>query len=396
MTTYGVTLTGFVPKPLSVIKAEIEADQRANISPAINQQPDSVIGQLNGVMSAKLAELWEVAQAVYASQYRESATGAALDSVGALTGAARLPATKSAVVLHLTGTNGTVIATGRHVSDPTSGAIFITTAGVVIASGVADVAAECSEFGPVVANAATLTHIDTPVAGWATVTNVLDAVVGRAIETDEDYRARQVALLEVGGTGNHEAIRSALLAVPNVTEAIVFSNDTDAIVDTLPPHSIECIILGGDDDAIRAAIFANKAAGIQAFGSITGSVTDSNGDAHEIDFTRPTDEVLHVNIVVHKDPALFPATGSQIIKDSLAAFALAKYRIGDDVIRNKLFEPAFSDFTQSGDEKPEIPGILDITTLEIKFGGAFATANLAVTSRQIATLDTSNITVTLT
>jgi uncharacterized phage protein gp47/JayE len=394
MTTYGVTSTGFVPKPLNVILDEIEAYQRANISPSINQEADGVVGQINAIMAAKFAELWEVAQGVYASQYPDSATGASLDNACALNGATRLNALKSVVTLHCTGVNGTVLAAGRHVSDPTSGAIFITTAGAVIAGGVADVAAECSVYGPITGNAGTLTHIDTPVAGWATVTNVLDAVVGRNVETDEDFRARRLLLLELGGNANQEAIRAALLDVLNVTEAIVFQNDTDFTVDTIPPHSIECVVLGGADADIRASIFASKAAGTQAFGSTHGTVIDSNGDSHEVDFTRVADDVLHVNVVLLTDPAKFPATGAQMVKDSMAAFALATYRIGDDVIRNKLFEPCFKDFTNPA--LLDIPGVLDVLTLEIKFGGAFATANLAVTSREIATLDTSNIAVAVT
>src|SRR5688572_16080023 len=97
----GLTSTGFERKTIEDIKAEIEDEERLNISPTINTSSASVIGQINGIISSKLAELWELAEEVYNSQYPDSANGAALDNVAAITGTVRQEATKSTVTATL-------------------------------------------------------------------------------------------------------------------------------------------------------------------------------------------------------------------------------------------------------------------------------------------------------
>ncbi len=392
MTVYGLTSTGFVLKPLDVIKAEIETYQLANISPALNVEADSVMGQVNAIVAAKIAELWEVAQAVYASQYADSAEGVPLDNVGALTGAVRLPATKSTVTLTCTGTPATVLPVGRVVSVDPGGDRFVSLAeGIIGGGGTVNVEFEAEEFGAIVANAGTLTVIETAVAGWASVTNALDADVGREIESDEDFRQRRVALLEASGDATPPAIRAEVLSVEDVTECIVFENTSDVTDgDGLPPHSIEVVVRGGDDDEILQAIFNSKAAGIYSHGvTVTGVITDTEGVDHDIRFSRPDELVLEINVTVDTDDDFptTPVTGEDLIAAALAAYATEIFDIGVDVLRNKLFAAIYD----------ACPGIVDVTTLEIRFnppGGAFVTTSLSVSAREIATLDTGDVTVT--
>jgi len=114
--SFGVTDTGFNEKTLDDIKTEIEQDLKASLGPSLNTLSDSVTGQIIGIFSAKLRELWEVSLAVYRGLYPDSATGDALDNVAAITGATRLPATKTTVTITCTGTPTTVLSTGRIVS----------------------------------------------------------------------------------------------------------------------------------------------------------------------------------------------------------------------------------------------------------------------------------------
>ena len=84
----GVTDTGFVVKRESECFDELIADCRATVDPEFDDSADSVTGQIAGIVASKQAELWEVLEAVWGS-LSESATGAALDRIAALTNTRR-------------------------------------------------------------------------------------------------------------------------------------------------------------------------------------------------------------------------------------------------------------------------------------------------------------------
>ena len=117
MTDYGVTSSGFVAKRLADIKAEIEASLKAALGENLNLLPESVLGQIVGIVSERESLLWELAEAVYNSQYPHSAEGISLDNVVALLGITRKAATKSTITGQLLfGVNGTVVPTGTILS----------------------------------------------------------------------------------------------------------------------------------------------------------------------------------------------------------------------------------------------------------------------------------------
>jgi hypothetical protein len=86
----GVTDAGFVRKLEAEVIDELVAEARATVDPAFDDSPDSVTGQITGIVGSKIAELWEVLDAVYGT-LSENASGVALDRIGALTGSTRKP-----------------------------------------------------------------------------------------------------------------------------------------------------------------------------------------------------------------------------------------------------------------------------------------------------------------
>ena len=94
----GITDTGFVDRTLVELKESVEADERALISPTVNTATSSLVGQMNGVMAAKLQELWELASAIYDAAFTDNATGYPLTLRAALTGTTREAATATRVV----------------------------------------------------------------------------------------------------------------------------------------------------------------------------------------------------------------------------------------------------------------------------------------------------------
>ena len=389
MTDYGVTSTGFVKKDLDTIKDEIDTALRSALGESINLLATSVLGQAVGILSEREAQNWEVAEAVYNSQYPDTATDASLEGVGAITGCTRLPAAESTTVLKCNLNAGVTLPVGRIVSMTGHPDVrFVTTEEVTNSGGsAADVNcdAECEVTGPIVAAAGTLEVIETPVSGWNSVTNDADAVVGRNIETNAEMRTRREGLLTAQGTSPVEAIRADLLAVSGVTEAFVFDNPTDTTDgDGLPPHSIEAVVLGGTDAAIRECLWDSVAGGIQTYGTTSGTVTDSQGFTHTVKFSRPTTKTIHVIVDLTKD-ADYPADGDAQVKQAVIDHGTL-LGIGDDVITTALYEHIF-----------DVAGVVDVTKLWIGFsdpptGGS----NLTIGVREVSYWQTTNVDVTAT
>src|SRR5262245_27254908 len=132
MPTYGLTPTGFVPKTLEIIRGELAAALQSSYGNSIDVGDQSLLGQLIGIVAEREAALWDLAQAVNASQDPAQATGASLDALAALTGTFRVAASPSFVTLTLSGTPATVVASGSQVKTASTGAVFATTASATI------------------------------------------------------------------------------------------------------------------------------------------------------------------------------------------------------------------------------------------------------------------------
>jgi uncharacterized phage protein gp47/JayE len=387
MASYGVTSTGFIRKPIETILEEIEDDQKAALGAGFDVSAQSPAGQINGVVATALDELWEVAAAVYASLDPDSATGAALSALSSLTGTVREAATKSTVTASVNLDAGKTLAAGAVASvSGNPSARFVTTVAVTNGGGApaaVPVAMEAETAGVVVANAGTLTVIESAQTGWNSITNALDAELGEVAETDAEIRTRREVDLRRAGAAAVDALKADIEAVVDVTSATVFENPTDFVdADGVPAHAFEAVVLGGAANDIAQAIWDSKAAGIEAHGDVTGTATDSEGDSQSVDFSRPTEVDIYIDVEVDVDDD-YAATGDADIETALAAFGQANLGTGDDVIYSQLFGIIFA-----------VSGVVDVTLLETGIAPAPAgTTNIVITSRQLANIDTANITV---
>lgn len=80
--TYGVLPSGFNRKPLPVILAEIEQSNIDTFGEGIIQTSQSPLGQLNGVFSDVVSDLWELAAAIYSAWDPDQAEGYQLENLG--------------------------------------------------------------------------------------------------------------------------------------------------------------------------------------------------------------------------------------------------------------------------------------------------------------------------
>lgn len=440
MPTYGLTSTGFVPKTLTIIREEINDSLRAIFGTSVDLSDGSALGQFVGIFAEREALVWELAEQIAASQDPDGATGTLLEALCALTGTIREAATYSTVDIILLGVASTVVSSGSRAANGQGdefattanatlvalsawlastaygvGAIrtnasklyYCITAGTSAGSGgptttAADITdgtvhwmylcegtagvlapAKAVNTGPILALAGDIREIVTPVSGWNAVYNQLDAALGSDVETDEDLRVRRESELAAAGTTTADALRAALLDVAGVTSVTLFVNDTDTTdADGVPPHAIEALVLGGTDANIRAALFANVAAGVATYGSTSGTVVDSQGTSHTVKFSRPTSVPIWIDVVLTYRSGEYPADGNTQVKTKIVEWGDA-FVTGKDVVSSAVLAQVF-----------KVAGVENVTLPEIGTSDPpTTTTTIVITARQLATFDTSRITV---
>lgn len=279
---------------------------------------------------------------------------------------------------------------GLVVIDATPAAPPTSTANMTVFRAVRGPATATAE-GVVVALAGTINEVATPIVGVEGVTSTADAAGGREVETASEYRVRHLATLNSGGNASVEAIRSHLLELTDVEQVTILRNRGDVVdANGLPPHSVEALVLGGDDDEIAAELFASVSAGDQTYGSTTVNVVDSEGFSEPISFSRPTSLYLHLEISV-TDGEGYPATGTPLetILEAVIAYLTADDtapEMGEDFYRFQLGVPI-------GQAVPGIASVAVRTATTAAPGDppTFAASDIVVTSRQILVPDSSRI-----
>lgn len=263
-------------------------------------------------------------------------------------------------------------------------------------TGAVDVEFEAEDTGAIPAPARTLTVIETSVNGWDSAMNLDgESDLGRDDETNVELRIRREEELASGGI-NTDAIRAAILDVDGVTQCYVFSNTTNATDgDGVPAHAIEVVALGGAAADIREALWDACGGLVQTHGSTSGTITDTQGFTQTVKFSRPTEVRVYVIANVTRDTSTFPATGEADIKAALVAFADLQ-RFGKNCVSHALKAQLFPVIDSDGIAVSGITGVLEIPTLYINTTPAPAIeTTIAISTRQIFTIDTVDVTVNL-
>lgn len=446
MPTYGLTATGFVIRSLENINALVISA----IQSAIGVAPVDALLTVLQIYNERLAEIWQLAQAIYDSGNVDAAVDAAQDNLNAITSTKRKGARTSTTVLTWTGNPGVPVTANTQAKTSVSLQLFTTdtstglivalpayaintvygeearvtansrcyvcrqggtsaaagtgpsSTGIAIAegpddlqwdylgdgTGAVDIAAHALITGPITAAARSITVIDTHLSGVLGVINVLDAAIGADKETNADYRVRRVVELAQPGSGTSSAIKAALAEVTGATNITVFQNTTDAInVDGMLPHSVEVLVRGGDSMVIAQLILANVDGGIQTVGNTSQFVTNPSGFIVQVFFSRPIERNVYNTLSITYDPLTFPLNGVAQIQTAISVYGQTS-STGVDA------RPY-----QVGRIAGAIAGVLDITGNLISVYPVtvpVASVNIPFALRELAIYDTSRIIVNIT
>ncbi|MFK8878900.1 baseplate J/gp47 family protein [Enterobacter sp. BB-069-C-ECC] len=353
-------------------------------------EPDSKDGQMVALVALAVHDANNTAISIYNCFSPATGYGAALTSNVKINGIARRGATNSTVDLVLTGTAGTTITNGT-VKD-TNNVIWRLPASVTIGvGGTVTVTATCSNSGAVAALAGTITTINTPTRGWASVTNPAAATVGAPAETDAELRIRQGQSVALPSLTPLEGVDGAIANVAGVTRHKLYENDTGTTDSNgLPPHSISAIVDGGDVTEIAQTIRGNKGQGTATYGTTSVTVPDTYGNPHVISFSRSTDVPIFGHITLKAFTGYTSQIGVQI--QQAVADYINGLTIGDDVLLSRIYSPANLGVVSGGNAR-----YYDIQELLIgKSAGSVAAANIIIAYNESASCKPENIVLTVT
>lgn len=293
------------------------------------------------------------AQMAYNSRSPVSAIGTGLDSVVAINGLVREPATNSLVTLNLTGTPYTVITNG--LASDVNGNVWALPASVTLdGDGESSVTATCLTAGAITALVGQVIIIQTPTLGWTSVTNPFGATPGRNPETDSELRARQQVSVANPSQALTTGILGGVLAVNGVVSAQIYENYTAASVSTVngvsnpydfPPHSITLVVDGGDGQQIANAIGVRKTPGCDIDGDQVYTYTDRYGVPTTIKFYRPIDTPIQIELTISPLIGYTSAIGDAV-KNALLNYVNSLVA-GQSVIISELWQAALSADTAS-------------------------------------------------
>lgn len=308
---------------------------------------DTSDGQIIAIYSKLNADAQTALLQIYNSFDPDNAVGVELDKILKLSAITRGAATKSTVSINITASTTVSLDADYTVVDTLGQNWNIVTA-EVINIGTTSISFEAEEWGSVQALASTITEQGTILTQVTAVDNPLSASVGVDEETDIEARQRRERSLEKPAYSTVGSMIALLLSVSNVTDTIVYENDSDIVdaVRAIQPHTIWCVVEGGLDADIIEAIAKEKTAGAGLKGSETGDYIESflrsDGTTrlhtHSVKFDRPADGEIYIKFDVA--PKISgDSIDTTLIKDKLTE---KNFTINEDLTITELYSYIYS------------------------------------------------------
>lgn len=352
---------------------------------------DSADYQLISIFALKQYDMLQAIQYAYNSRSPVTAVGSALDTVVKLNGIRRKAESRSTCKVVITGTPYTQISNGR-ITDRNSIVWNLPEMVIIPASGTLESIATCSVPGGITVAIGDLSQIDTPTYGWLNVTNNEIAVVGSPQESDADLRRRQAISVSLPSQTLLDGTLAAIDAIEDVKRVAVYENDTNSSAVTpqnphgLPPHSVTCVVEGGDDYDIAESILYHKGIGCYTNGDTEIEVAGSNGYINYVRFYRPDYVDVHVDIKLKK----YPGFVNNVLKKVQKAIDeyLKLLTIGSDVSISMLITMAMA--CNDDINKPTF----GIHSIQIgRTAGALSSADIVIAYNEIPNSVLENIVV---
>lgn len=227
---YGLTPNGPNIKRLDVIYDEMNERLSEKWGVNTKQNPESFLGHFLMTIADKLAELWELGEDVYYSQYPSFAEGTSLDNAAQYGGSTRETAAKSHYPVHCTGTDGTLLAAGTTISSATNPTTYLTNTEdkQITRESFNKVKIKVASLGTGdIYTAAINGDVYSYTAGNEKPLSILSglaaAIIGEGFTTQVDEKGESLIIEAVDKASSNNLVLSENLTTETVTSIIVFS-----------------------------------------------------------------------------------------------------------------------------------------------------------------------------
>jgi hypothetical protein len=311
----------------------------------------------------------------------------------------RYPAEPTVVQAVCIGLAGVVIPAGSLAIATDGNQYICTEAGTIPVGGSVTLSFACMVEGPIPCPADSLNQIYQVIPGWDSINNAEDGVIGNNVESRAAFEARRAASVALNSNGSLPSVLGAVLAVPNVIDAFVTENDSNAPQTiggvSLYPNSLYVAVVGGEAAAIAQAIWSRKAPGCAYNGNTTVTVYDTSAGyvppypAYAVSFTIP--DALPILFAVNiANNGQVPANAASLIQAAIiSAFAGGdgqdRATIGTTLYASRFYAPIAAlgawvriisiEIGSPNDAAASFTGSISGTTLDVS---AVASGTLAV------------------
>lgn len=393
------TANGVVLPTDAAILTGVQSDQQAafggNMSTSLSSPQGQLAQSLAAIISDKNAQIAEIASQVDPA----NAQGIWQDAIGAIYFMKRIAATGTVVSATCSGLAGTVIPVGSIAQD-TAGNQYQSLAAATIGSGGSVVVQfQCLTTGPIACPIGALNVIYKAITGWESITNTTAGVPGVNEESAADFEFRRQNSVAVNALNSIQSVLAAVLAVPNVVDAYVTDNSTNATVNTgatnypIAANSIYVAVAGGAQADIAKAIWSKKSLGCAYNGSTSYTYTDSSAGitpypTYTVKWVVPTSVPVYFDVNIANN-ANVPSNITTLVQNAiLAAFngqdGGSRARIGSTLYAGRYF----AGISAIGEG-------VNLLSIGIGTSASPTATSLALGIDQLPTLSASDITVTL-
>lgn len=390
---------GIVLPAESAILAGEFADMQTAFGGGMSESLSSPQGQLAQSLSAIVGDKNNAIADVVNNFDPNYSSGRFQDAIGQIYFTQRIQASGTVVQATCTGLAGTLIPAGSLAQD-TRGNLYQSLSPVTIGSG-GTVSAEfqCLTTGPIGCPIGALSIIYKAVTGWESVYNPAAGAVGTDVESRADFEFRRANSVAANAAGSPPAVLASVLSVPNVIDAYVIDNSTNATVNTGPTNypvaanSIYVAVAGGASADIANAIWNKKSLGCSYNGTTTYTLTDTSGTypypTYTIKWVTPASVPIYIAVDIVNNP-LLPSNITTLIQNAIiSAFTGqdggSRARIGSSIFAGRYYAPVSS-----------TSQYVEILSLYVGTAASPTGSVVNMGIDQLPTLDATNITVTLT
>ncbi len=360
MSEYGLTSKGPNIKRLDTIEDEMHTSLTEKWGVNTRQNPQSFVNHFLTNVADQLAELWELGEDVYYSQYPSTAEGVSLDYAAQYGGSTREAASKSYYPIHCKGTDGTVLASGTMIASDTNPKTYLTiteekqiTRSSFNKADIKVVSAVIGSAYTIMLDGSAYSYVATSVNANVILQGLSDAITDENFTTAVNEAGTLLSVEAAALNTQHVMVLSENLTTDTVTSIIVFG--TTEVGDILIP-----------DDAITEIIKANS--GLLAVTNPCGYIA-GNDEETDTEFRQSyTDKIFN------RSSMMLESIRSAILSNVQGVLSVAPYENTSDETDEYGRPPHSIEIVAEGGDETEIAQQI----LENKAGGISTYGSIVV------------------